>query len=200
MENLTSSRIGNQPPWILPTKGKYFAKDAARASARVGKPTMAFPDNFMAMARKPITALRALHYIKQHYAASTFISTFHFLFHKFWTPPHANVSDSSILAALLLECPEGFDGHDDEKTKSARKMFTNDQVNEIIAGTERDDVKQLLKKAGDEAIEKGAFGAPWLWVVDDKGKGEAFFGSDRFGYVYQHLGVPHTDVQIFPKL
>jgi 2-hydroxychromene-2-carboxylate isomerase len=48
------------------------------------------------------------------------------------------------------------------------------------AGTE--DVKQALRATTDEAIERGAFGAPTFLVGD-----EMFFGNDRLDFVERAL-------------
>lgn len=47
-------------------------------------------------------------------------------------------------------------------------------------------------------VEKGAFGAPWWLVTNSEGVEEPFFGSDRFHFVYQFLGVPFRDMEILP--
>lgn len=48
-----------------------------------------------------------------------------------------------------------------------------------MAAATTQEVKDLLTAATGEALERGAFGAPWLWVTDGEGRGEPFFGSDR---------------------
>lgn len=45
--------------------------------------------------------------------------------------------------------------------------------------------KEELTAKTQEALERGAFGAPFFWVVRDDGRGktvteEPFFGSDRY--------------------
>ncbi|KAF7355355.1 Glutathione S-transferase kappa [Mycena sanguinolenta] len=50
-----------------------------------------------------------------------------------------------------------------------------------------------------EVLDQGAFGAPWLWVRDATGKEEPFFGSDRFHFVWQYLGLPWKDIELLPK-
>ena len=53
---------------------------------------------------------------------------------------------------------------------------------EMIAGISDQSVKQLLKANTDEAIARGAFGAPTFFVGD-----EMFFGNDRFDFIEQAL-------------
>lgn len=58
-------------------------------------------------------------------------------------------------------------------------LFTEGEVEEVLAAAGTEEMKGLLKRTTQEALEKGAFGAPWLWVSDGRGKEEPFFGSDR---------------------
>ncbi|KAG7290419.1 hypothetical protein NEMBOFW57_000419 [Staphylotrichum longicolle] len=64
--------------------------------------------------------------------------------------------------------------------------------------TEGEEMKSALKRVTQEALDKGAFGAPWLWVSDGNGGEEPFFGSDRFHFVYEFLGLPYTGVTLLP--
>jgi glutathione S-transferase kappa 1 len=57
-------------------------------------------------------------------------------------------------------------------------------------------MKDLLTATTQEALDRGAFGAPWLWVTNEEGKSEPFFGSDRFHFVYQYLGLPFQDITL----
>jgi len=56
-----------------------------------------------------------------------------------------------------------------------------EDVKGIIAAAQTQDVKDLLTQATQEALDRDAFGAPWLWVRNDAGEEEPFFGSDRYG-------------------
>lgn len=116
-----------------------------------------------------ISPLRALHYIKENYPTTTFISALHYLFDKFWTPPHANLTEDPSLAATLAEATETPEG--------GPRLFSEEDVARIMAG--RAEMKERLKKLTSEAVEKGAFGAPWLVATDADGKTDVFFGSDR---------------------
>ncbi|KAI1637156.1 thioredoxin-like protein [Biscogniauxia mediterranea] len=87
-------------------------------------------------------------------------------------------------------------------------------------------LKDALRRNVERALARGAFGAPWLWVTrtgkgkqegreeeekekeggDGKGGGEEgegegeggepFFGSDRWHFVYEYLGVPYRGVEL----
>jgi 2-hydroxychromene-2-carboxylate isomerase len=60
------------------------------------------------------------------------------------------------------------------------------------------EIKDLLSSVTKEALDKGAFGAPWFWVTNDVGASEPFFGSDRFHFIYKFLGLPYQDVALLP--
>ena len=48
-----------------------------------------------------------------------------------------------------------------------------------MAATKDQEYKDHVKGVVVEALSRGAFGAPWLWVTDSKGRSQPFFGSDR---------------------
>jgi len=58
-------------------------------------------------------------------------------------------------------------------------LFSGDQVHEIMEAIKTQEVKDLLKQTTQEALDRGAYGAPWLWVRNSSGVEEPFFGSDR---------------------
>ncbi|CCC12255.1 hypothetical protein SMAC4_05327 [Sordaria macrospora] len=197
---------GNKPPWTLPAKAIYGAHDARRSIARFPGVVIQTPKDLMAVS-KTIVPNRALHFIKAHYSPSTFLTALHYLMHLFWSPPNLNLTLPENVAKTLLECPADFSipaptssqrGQEGEKKGGEKKMFTKQQVEEIMKGTETKEVKDALKNATQEALDKGAFGNPWFWVTDDKGRGEPFFGSDRFHFIYKFLGLPFQDVTLLP--
>ena len=112
---------------------------------------------------------RALLFIKTNYPVETFLSAMHFFCHKFWTPPHVNLTKDDLLAQVLAEATETPEG--------GEKLFTQTDVKRIMEG--RIEMKDVLKKETEKAVELGAFGCPWLWVTNKKGQTEPFFGSDR---------------------
>jgi hypothetical protein len=50
-------------------------------------------------------------------------------------------------------------------------------------------VKAELHANTDEAISRGAFGVPSVWVPDTSGGGRLYFGQDRMHFVGARLGV-----------
>ncbi|KAI5465571.1 thioredoxin-like protein [Mariannaea sp. PMI_226] len=178
---------GNKPPWILPAKAIYLARDARRAAARLSLPYTRGPRDLMVRA-KTLSPLRALHFIKANYPLETFLSTLDFFFHKLWMPPHVNLVDDANLVEALTEATETPEG--------GKELFTPEDVQKIMDA--RDSMKDSVKDLTAQAIERGAFGAPWLWVTNSEGKEMSFFGSDRFNHIYRFLGIPFQDVTVLP--
>ncbi|KAM5358438.1 hypothetical protein ACJZ2D_015283 [Fusarium nematophilum] len=180
---------GNKPPWLLPAKAVYVNADSHRAASRVSVPYEGPPADLMSLS-KTLSALRSLHFIKENYPLATYLATFRFLFHKLWMPPHVDLTVDENLSAALAEATDELDGG------TGRKLFTSGDVQRIMEA--RDSMKERVKRVTGEAVERGAFGAPWLWATNDDGKSEAFFGSDRFNHVYRFLGIPFQDVAVLP--
>ncbi|KAI6783856.1 Dihydrofolate reductase-like protein [Emericellopsis cladophorae] len=178
---------GNKPPWVVPAKGKYLAIDSRRAAERVGLTNLKTPEDFVKRALT-VSTQRALHFVKQHYSHEILVATTATLMAKFWTPPHVNLTIDENLAQVLREVTDG--------GEQGNRVFTQDDVERIMKG--REEMKERLKNTTQKAVELGAFGAPWLWVTNDSGKSQPFFGSDRFNHVYEFLGVPHQDVALLP--
>lgn len=82
--------------------------------------------------------------------------------------------------------------------KALNENFTKSQVVDILKAASTPKYKQALTEATRKVHEDlGGFGAPWIWVTNDKtGKSEPFFGSDRWAYIWDFLGVPHQDLKI----
>ncbi|KAJ6446572.1 glutathione S-transferase kappa 1 [Purpureocillium lavendulum] len=174
---------GNKPPWMLPAKLKYLRYDSPRAMAARGITNWASPANLFELARTQ-SPLRALHHIKASYPPAALHATFLALFRRFWAPPHANFTDDAVLAATLAEVVDA----------SGARVFSDDEVKAIMGA--RDGMKDSLKAETAKALDLGAFGAPWIWVTNKAGKAQPFFGSDRFGQIYNHLGIEYQDVQV----
>ncbi|UNI14119.1 Dihydrofolate reductase [Purpureocillium takamizusanense] len=185
---------GNRPPWMLPAKAKYLSHDSRRAMAARGITDWASPPNLMELARTQ-SPLRALHYIKANFPPAALHATLAALFRRFWAPPHANFTDDAVLAATLAEVVVVDDGGgNNNNPQDRRRFFSDEQVRAIMAA--RDGMKDSLKEETGRALELGAFGAPWIWVTNEAGKAEPFFGSDRFAQIYKHLGIAYQDVKI----
>ncbi|KAG9236748.1 putative glutathione S-transferase kappa 1 [Amylocarpus encephaloides] len=173
---------GNKPPWTLPAKAAYGVFDGARAKKYHGDIAMEAPPFF-----PPLTLLpqRALCFIKSHHPPSTFEQTFHLLFHALWTPPsQINVTQAPLLRSVL----------------ASSNLYTEGQVEEILVKAGEKEWKDKLLDNTKKVLEQGAFGAPWMWVRNEEGKEEPFFGSDRFHFMWEYLGIPWQDIEILsPK-
>lgn len=84
-----------------------------------------------------------------------------------WIPPQQNVTLPGPLTATLL----------------SSKLFTSSQVEEILKKAQEKEWKEALTGNTQKVLDQGAFGAPWMWVSDGKGKEEPFFGSDRYVFL-----------------
>uniref|UniRef100_A0A914X116 Glutathione S-transferase kappa n=1 Tax=Plectus sambesii TaxID=2011161 RepID=A0A914X116_9BILA len=60
------------------------------------------------------------------------------------------------------------------------------EADDMVARIAHPDTKARLTETGNEAIESGAFGAPWINVHTTDGKMHSFWGSDRF-HIIAHL-------------
>lgn len=59
--------------------------------------------------------------------------------------------------------------------------FTPEETEKILAGANAPEYKAKLMTVTKKVVEEqGAFGCPWYWVTNAEGKGEPFFGSDRY--------------------
>jgi glutathione S-transferase kappa 1 len=99
-------------------------------------------------------------FAKHHFPASLYESAFRELWVAMWEQGH-DVSKPETLAEVLA------------------RHFSPDDVKRILEAANTPEWKQKLNDNTKRALEKGAFGAPWFWVCDGKGKEEPFFGSDR---------------------
>ncbi|KAF3482076.1 uncharacterized protein GIQ15_04835 [Arthroderma uncinatum] len=168
----------NKPPWTLPAKAAYGQFDRVRASKHFGVDDFEVPPFF-----PPLTILpqRCATYIKQNYPRDRFESTF-LLYWQYMFFKHIDLSKPEGMIELLKEA-----------------KYSSQEIERILASTKTDEIKKALTDRTQEALDRGAFGAPWFWVKNNEtGKEEPFFGSDRFHFMWEFLGVPFDDVKIRP--
>ncbi|KAI0386257.1 thioredoxin-like protein [Hypomontagnella monticulosa] len=172
---------GNKPPWVVPAKAAFGAHDSRRSLAAVGLSNVSPPGDLME-AGKTQFALRGLSYIKSHFPVSTYLSAWRALFHAFWTE-HRPPNNADALRAAL----------------DAAKLFTSAEVEEIVKAAGAAEYKDVLRRTTEEAVGRGAFGAPWFWVTNAAtGRSEPFFGSDRWHHMYEFLGLPFQAFALLP--
>ena len=145
---------GNQPPATLPARAKYMPRDIARWVRRYGVP-FAFNSNFP---MNTLHAMRAALAAQEHGAFPVYHAA---LFRAAWAEP-VNLGDVAVLRDVIAKA-----GLDAER---------------IVARSGADEIKERLKANTAEAVERGAFGAPTLFVGD-----EIFFGNDRLDFVEEAL-------------
>ncbi|ROM75154.1 disulfide bond formation protein DsbA [Pseudomonas brassicacearum] len=147
---------GNASPVTIPAKGPYLFKDLNRFAKRYGvafKLNPYFPINTLLLMRA-VTGMQLRH-------PERFEAFIDCLFRALWVDGR-NLNDPATVAAVLDEA--GF----------------NPEY--VLAMTTDEQVKQALKSATEEAIERGVFGAPSMFVGD-----ELFFGQDRLDFVREAL-------------
>ena len=141
---------GNAPPATVPAKGAYMLKDLQRWAEHYGLP-LNFNPAF------PINTLAILRAALVAQEDGCFRPFHEAMFRAMWVEP-VNLGDKEILRDALEKA--GLDG--------AR----------ILARTAEQDVKDRLRANTDEAVERGAFGAPTFFVGD-----AMFFGNDRIPFL-----------------
>lgn len=147
---------GNASPVTVPAKGAYMFKDLNRFAERYGvafKLSPHFPINTLLLMRT-VTGMQLRH-------PERFEAFIDCLFRALWVDAR-NLSDPATVAAVLNE--SGFDPE------------------YVLALTTDEQVKDALKTATEEAIRRGVFGAPSMFVGD-----ELFFGQDRLDFVREAL-------------
>lgn len=146
---------GNSPPATVPNKGKYMFADIRRWCDRY-QLAFEFNPHFPVNTVKPMrAALVALE-------RGVFPDFHAALFRAMWRDGK-NVGDAEVLGEVLSEA--GLD------------------ASAILGRIGDADVKAQLKANSDEAVERGAFGAPTFFV-----DGEMFFGNDRLDFLEEKLG------------
>lgn len=147
---------GNASPAMIPSKGRYMILDMDRFARRYGVP-MTFNPNF------PINTLGLMRgaMAVQIYLPERFDDYLDAIFNAMWVDA-LNLADAPVLAGVLSRA--GFDPQ------------------QILALTSQQDVKDALAASTEEAIQRGAFGAPTMFVND-----ELFFGQDRLDFIEEAL-------------
>ncbi len=141
---------GNSPPGTVPAKGRYLGKDLHRWARHYDVP---FRFNSV-FPQNTLSALR-LALVAQH--RGTFELLHQPLFDAIYVHDR-DLSDPAVLADIVTAA--GLDAED------------------YAAAIGTTDIKDELKANTEEAIARGAFGAPTFFVGD-----EMFFGNDRFDFI-----------------
>ena len=147
---------GNTSPAAIPAKGRWILDDTARWAARYGVPFVFnpyFPIN-------TITLMRSAVGIQMH-RPKDFDGFIKAAFQAIWVE-RKNVVDPAVLATVLAEA--GLD------------------PDALLSVASEPEVKAALVSNTAEAVSRGVFGAPTIFVGD-----AMFFGQDRLDFVREEL-------------
>lgn len=147
---------GNQSPVMIPLKARFVFKDMQRFAGRYGVVLNfcpGFPINTLTLMRLA-TGVQVR--LPQRFDA--FVTA---VFNGLWVDA-LNLGDPSVLAEVLSKA--GFD-------PQAMLVLASEQ-----------EVKDSLKAVTEEAVSRGVFGAPSMFVSN-----ELFFGQDRLDFVREAL-------------
>ena len=147
---------GNQSPVLIEAKGRWMWDDMARWARRYGVPLEKNPHFII----NTLTLMRgAAGY--QLREPGTFARYVELMFRAMWVEP-CNLGDAAVLAATLQRA--GFDA-------AAFGAMAADPA-----------VKAKLIADTEQAVARGVFGAPTMFVG-----GDMFFGQDRLEFVREAL-------------
>lgn len=145
---------GNSPPATIEAKGRYLHADIRRWASRYGV-------DFVFNPKFPQNTIQALRLALVAQKEGSFPDIHQRLFDAMWVEK-ADLEDPTVLATII-----GDAGADVERYSAA---ISNQAI------------KDELKANTDEAISRGAFGAPTFYVGD-----EMYFGNDRFDFICEQL-------------
>ncbi|KAF9376292.1 Glutathione S-transferase kappa 1 [Podila verticillata] len=169
---------GNKPPATVAAKGAYMLDDLITISNMAGLP-FKFPSHFPLMT---VGTMRLLLAVQKH-ASDKYVQCIEKLYDAYFLEDQ-NISDPEVLIAALAPILGGAD-----KAQEMLKLSTDMEI------------KEALTNNTNEALKKGAFGAP-TFFVEKAGSDEEmmFFGSDRFEVMASVLELPYPGINMASKL
>ena len=150
---------GNSPPGMVPAKGKYMGQDMARICKRYGI-ELHFNKHFPMMNTRPMTGI-TLRLAEDPAEQARFFES---AWKHVWGTPGGGVDAGDETQFKAAFSADGFDA---------------DKLWELGNDPE---TKAMLRANTEEAVERGAFGAPTFYVGE-----EMFFGHDRLDYAEEAL-------------
>ncbi len=144
---------GNQPPITLAARAPFLAKDLARWAQLYGV-TLRMPSRFPALTVRAQRVLLAAEAAGGQAALRALTDAY---FAAYWVDD-VDINDAGELARLATA--SGLDG------------------SALLAASETAEIKDALRASTDEAVARGAFGAPTFLVGD-----ALVFGNDRIAHV-----------------
>lgn len=145
---------GNRPPLTVASKGRYMMDDLQHWS-RFYAVSVTPPENFPA---NSVRALRAALVAEEQGVGEAFAQA---IMRAYWGEGR-DIASEDVLADVARSV-----GLDPEQA---------------LAANGRDDIKAALKANTEEAVARGAFGAPSFFVGD-----QLFWGNDRLELLRAHL-------------
>lgn len=145
----------NQPPGLVAAKARYMSTDLKRWASRYGL-DYKFPPHF------PINTLKTMRVLVQLSGSELRDATAR-LFDAYWARGR-NLSNEEVLKGELAA------------------VFSEARVTQLLALAATDGVKGELRENTEEAVTRGAFGAPTFFVGTDM-----FFGNDRLDFLIEAL-------------
>ena len=145
---------GNQSPVQVPAKGKYMFEDLKWFAARYGV-------KYQRNAHFPINTLNLMRGALAALRDGCFSPYSDAVFKAIWVD-NVNMGDPAEIGRVLSAA-----GLDAQK---------------IMAATQEPSIKEALKTATEQAVERGVFGAPTFFVGE-----HMHFGQDRLPYVEELL-------------
>jgi 2-hydroxychromene-2-carboxylate isomerase len=147
---------GNASPITVPAKGRYMFDDLARYAQRY-QVTLRFNPHFPINTLVLMRAVTGIQ-MRQPERFDDFVDC---LFRALWVEG-LHLGDPTVVANVLTE--HGFDPE------------------EVLALANDESVKTALKNKTEQAVQRGVFGAPSLFVGN-----QLFFGQDRLEFVREAL-------------
>ncbi|KFH64436.1 hypothetical protein MVEG_09172 [Podila verticillata NRRL 6337] len=159
--------VKNKPLFEFPSKLNHMIADLGRTSELTGIP-FKFPAQFPVSTVFPMRVLTAI----QIHEAEKYENCVDKLFDEYFVHGR-NISESEVIQTALTPIVGG-------------------KVQDMIHLAADPEIKKIFKNNTDEAVAKGAFGAPTLLVKQAGSDQEhMFFGSDRFESIAGFLKVPY---------
>lgn len=177
-------------------RAEYLKYDRQRAMQHFGVPNLTVPENYppntlMVSPVDRITILKAvlncgtntlklqrcLTVVRESYPEEKFITTLTNCFETMWLKAQQIDNPEVIIAALSQTLSEA-------------------EVKKVMESIGQQEWKAKLTQTTKEALDRGAYGAPWFWLTNDQGHEEPFFGSDRFNYMWRFLGLEWEDMKL----
>ena len=141
---------GNNPPASVPAKGKYMMVDLQRYADKYKVPYKRNP-------HFPVNTLSLMRGAVSYQEDGDFLKYVNVIFQNMWVDPK-NLNDHEVLKKVLME--------------------NNFDINDFIKRISDQNIKNKLISNTENAVKKGAFGAPTIFIGD-----EMFFGQDRMEFV-----------------